>query len=481
MFPLVVSPKWLHDNIDSSRVLVFDCTQHSDHLPEDTLEQFKRAHIPGSYPLTFGPMDSDRGFTIPCKRSFHDWAASVGLQDDSQIILSQNDCCSLGIFTVWWVLSYYSQNCVSFFEGGLKRWRSAGYPVSVKPAKKRYQIYSLTCKPACNMLLTAKDVKFMFLGRKSRLGAVQDLTRYTQIVNISPGSASERYKAFIRLLCVFLPYSAVFSLDADVFLCGRGSLSSSLRNNQQQSAMTKRYFSFESLEAKRLIFKALTDSTGQRQFSFEQPTMYIGQTLEQLAFVIFCANYASGHCIHRTSLLLVDQRFIHELDNCAGQIMDYLNVHPPPQQIPASIGGSSNNEPSAETIFQPSQAWVSFIENHKLTYAYRCTMRQLGLNPDRADDHMREKRDEHLKRVQNFQATESAKRNFLAEYFTVLPRQHSAEHVRSPNNFTAASVDTFDINRTLTEKDSADINVYAQTISRSVVVSLQETSKSSNS
>ncbi|XP_046548999.1 thiosulfate sulfurtransferase-like [Haliotis rubra] len=131
----LISPQWLAKQIEKRdpELRIFDTTITINGLGD---EDFKSAHIDGAQFLNLFKDTKPTKYlpvNLPEPAVFQDYARSLGINTSSHVILYENtDLHGFAAPRAWWMLRAYGIRNVSVLDGGLKRWRSEGYPVTVE-------------------------------------------------------------------------------------------------------------------------------------------------------------------------------------------------------------------------------------------------------------------------------------------------------------------------------------------------------------
>lgn len=112
---------------DSEKLIVLDVSPVTN--KSSLMPSFDEYMIPGAFIIDLkkelSDPNSDFPNTFPTLEIFNQFASSIGLQDDSQVVVYDN----LGIYTsprLWWVLKTMGFHNVSVLNGGIKQWEKSG-------------------------------------------------------------------------------------------------------------------------------------------------------------------------------------------------------------------------------------------------------------------------------------------------------------------------------------------------------------------
>lgn len=132
----IVEVDWLIDHLNNDSIIILDVS------PKTTASNKSYAPpieiIPGARVVSikqqFSDQESEWPNTIPTAEDFELSARSLGINNDSHIIVYD----SIGVYTsprVWWLFKIMGHLTVSVLNGGLPAWKEQQYPSSPKPFK----------------------------------------------------------------------------------------------------------------------------------------------------------------------------------------------------------------------------------------------------------------------------------------------------------------------------------------------------------
>lgn len=109
-------------------------------LQVGTAAQYEMAHVAGARPVALNEMSTPRApgtltLELPDSPSLEKWARSVGINDDSRIIIVPANDTLQSSTRVYLTLAYMGlAHRTSLLDGGLIAWKAAGKPVETGPA-----------------------------------------------------------------------------------------------------------------------------------------------------------------------------------------------------------------------------------------------------------------------------------------------------------------------------------------------------------
>jgi thiosulfate/3-mercaptopyruvate sulfurtransferase len=134
----LVSTGWLASHLGDPSLVVVDASWFLPAMNRNGRAEYDSGHIPGA---VFWDLDelSDRASTLPhMLPSPADLARQVGtlgIGTDDRVVVYDGSGVNLSAPRVWWTLRFAGLDQVAVLDGGLKRWRAEGRPLSAGRAK----------------------------------------------------------------------------------------------------------------------------------------------------------------------------------------------------------------------------------------------------------------------------------------------------------------------------------------------------------
>jgi thiosulfate/3-mercaptopyruvate sulfurtransferase len=131
--PLVVSPKWLFENLDNLQLVIVDC-RFSLADPQHGKQQYQVSHIPGAYYLDLNedlssPVKEHGGrHPLPDADRLAHKLSAMGVNFQKTLVVAYDDSRLAFAARLWWLLRYFGHEQVAVLDGGFGRWQDAGYP-----------------------------------------------------------------------------------------------------------------------------------------------------------------------------------------------------------------------------------------------------------------------------------------------------------------------------------------------------------------
>ncbi len=159
---LVVSNKWLFENLNHPNIAIFDC-RFSLANPQEGKQQYQTSHIPGSYYLD---LNQDLSSTVqkhggrhplPNIEEFADKLSAMGVNSGQTFVIAYDDSRLAFASRLWWLLRYLGHEKVAVLDGGFSGWLASEYPVTVEVPDRRKGKF--IPQPQTQMIVDRETVK----------------------------------------------------------------------------------------------------------------------------------------------------------------------------------------------------------------------------------------------------------------------------------------------------------------------------------
>lgn len=141
----LVTAEWLGRHLDDPDLVVLDCSvliQPNEEGGFSILSGragYESGHIPtAGFADLMGDLsdgDSSLRFAVPAPEQFAAAMSSLGVSDDSRVVLYDNSN-SAWAARVWWMLRWIGFDRAALLDGGLDAWVADGRPLSTEPAAR---------------------------------------------------------------------------------------------------------------------------------------------------------------------------------------------------------------------------------------------------------------------------------------------------------------------------------------------------------
>lgn len=137
MVDSLVTTAWVLDNIDNPKVKIIDASWFMPGSGRSAISEYEGQHIKDA---VFFDIDrivdtsNPSPHMLPEEAFFAESLSALGIGNEHHIIVYDSSPFHSGL-RVWWMLSVFGHEDVSYMDGGLTKWIADGYPLtSIKPA-----------------------------------------------------------------------------------------------------------------------------------------------------------------------------------------------------------------------------------------------------------------------------------------------------------------------------------------------------------
>ncbi len=141
MYSTIISAPELVAQLDNPKWVVFDCCFNVTQ-PQWGREQYNVGHIPGAYycdldqDLSSPPTPDSGRHPLPDPQTLASKLASWGVSDDSQVVV-YDEAVGAVAARMWWTLRWLGHDSVAVLDGGLSKWKEAGYALTTELPQER--------------------------------------------------------------------------------------------------------------------------------------------------------------------------------------------------------------------------------------------------------------------------------------------------------------------------------------------------------
>ncbi|XP_047315667.1 thiosulfate/3-mercaptopyruvate sulfurtransferase 2-like [Impatiens glandulifera] len=132
----VVSVDWLHSNLREPDIKVLDASWYMPDEQRNPIQEYQVAHIPGALFFDVDGISDQKSnlpHMLPSEEAFAAAVSALGIENKDGVVVYDGK----GLFSaarVWWMFRVFGHNKVWVLDGGLPKWRSAGYDVESSAA-----------------------------------------------------------------------------------------------------------------------------------------------------------------------------------------------------------------------------------------------------------------------------------------------------------------------------------------------------------
>jgi thiosulfate/3-mercaptopyruvate sulfurtransferase len=128
----LVSSAWLGERLAAPGLVTLDASWYLPSTGRDAAMEYLQAHLPGA-----GRFDLDAAsdrtsalpHMLPPPGEFAAYAGSLGISNDTAVVVYDGSGNNLSAARVWWMFRLYGHEEVAVLDGGLGRWRAEGRPL----------------------------------------------------------------------------------------------------------------------------------------------------------------------------------------------------------------------------------------------------------------------------------------------------------------------------------------------------------------
>jgi thiosulfate/3-mercaptopyruvate sulfurtransferase len=156
----IVETDWLAEHLDSPDLILLDGSMHLPTSGRNARKEYASEHIPGAYFFDIDEVadkSSPLPHMLPSTVQFASQVKAMGIGDGSRIIVYDSE----GLYSaarVWWMFRTMGHNDVAVLNGGLKKWKAEGRPVTDEPSPRRLPSH-FTPRANAALVRDADDVK----------------------------------------------------------------------------------------------------------------------------------------------------------------------------------------------------------------------------------------------------------------------------------------------------------------------------------
>jgi thiosulfate/3-mercaptopyruvate sulfurtransferase len=137
----IVSTDWLATHLGAPDLVVLDGSWHLPAEKRDAKAEFSAAHIPGARFFdidTVSDKTSSLPHMMPSAEQFAVQMQALGVGEGDCVVVY--DASAPGLMSggrVWWMLRAFGHTNVAVLDGGLRKWKAEGRPLTADPAPPR--------------------------------------------------------------------------------------------------------------------------------------------------------------------------------------------------------------------------------------------------------------------------------------------------------------------------------------------------------
>ncbi|MGF1648868.1 MAG: 3-mercaptopyruvate sulfurtransferase [Hyphomicrobiaceae bacterium] len=135
----LVDTNWLADRLEAPDLIVVDGSLHLPTAGRNARDEYDQAHIPGALFFDIEAISDHSNplpHMLPSSVQFASSMKKMGIGDGTRVVVYD----TVGLYSaarVWWMLRIMGHQDVAVLDGGLKKWRAEGRPVTDEPTPPR--------------------------------------------------------------------------------------------------------------------------------------------------------------------------------------------------------------------------------------------------------------------------------------------------------------------------------------------------------
>lgn len=176
-FPLV-STEWLASRLGDPSIIPVDASWHMPDSDRDAESEYRQAHIPGA---VFFDIDANSHkastlpHTIPRVDQFENSVRALGIANDSVLVIYDDSDLRSGA-RAWWQFRVFSHAEVYVLDGGMRKWRAEGRPLTSEITEREPTEFRGKFMPA--LMRTTDDVLMTIKSRKEQIVDARACARF---------------------------------------------------------------------------------------------------------------------------------------------------------------------------------------------------------------------------------------------------------------------------------------------------------------
>jgi thiosulfate/3-mercaptopyruvate sulfurtransferase len=137
--PVLVDTAWLASHLDAPDLIILDGSLHLPTAKRDPKAEYEAAHIPGALFFDIDDLSDETSslpHMLPSTVKFASRMKKMGIGDGARIVVYDSE----GLWSaarVWWMFRIMGHRDVAVLNGGLKKWRAEGRPLTEEPPRAR--------------------------------------------------------------------------------------------------------------------------------------------------------------------------------------------------------------------------------------------------------------------------------------------------------------------------------------------------------
>jgi thiosulfate/3-mercaptopyruvate sulfurtransferase len=176
----LVETDWLATHLESPDIVLLDGSMHLPTSGRNPRTEYAAEHIPGALFFDIDEVADKKNplpHMLPSSVQFASQVKAMGIGDGTRIVVYDSE----GLYSaarVWWMFRTMGHDDVAVLNGGLKKWKAEGRPVTDEPTPKR-QPRHFTPRVNAGLVRDADDVKALIGHKTIQIVDARAATRFT--------------------------------------------------------------------------------------------------------------------------------------------------------------------------------------------------------------------------------------------------------------------------------------------------------------
>ena len=179
----LVETDWLAANLGEANVVVLDGSMHLPTSGRNARAEYAAAHIEGAIYFDIDAIADKSNplpHMLPGSEQFAAQVGAMGIANDTLVVVYDSE----GLYSaarVWWMFRTMGHNDVRVLNGGLKKWRAEGRPVTDKATPARpSKAFKTAFRP--ELVKSAADVKALIGDKRTQIVDARAANRFRGLV-----------------------------------------------------------------------------------------------------------------------------------------------------------------------------------------------------------------------------------------------------------------------------------------------------------
>jgi thiosulfate/3-mercaptopyruvate sulfurtransferase len=177
--PVLVDTAWLASHLDAPDLVILDGSLHLPTAKRDPKAEYEAAHIPGALFFDIDDLSDETSslpHMLPSTVKFASRMKKMGIGDGARIVVYDTE----GLWSaarVWWMFRVMGHRDVAVLNGGLKKWRAEGRPITEEPPRARTSRH-FTPRMIAELVRDKDDMTELLTSHKAQIVDARSSARF---------------------------------------------------------------------------------------------------------------------------------------------------------------------------------------------------------------------------------------------------------------------------------------------------------------